>query len=191
MKAIRIVIFALFVFFSHSLFAQPDRVYTSLKEINDPSQVYKLKLNYKRLHQIPPQVFTFTNLTELDLSKNFIDSIPPQIARLQNLERFNICRNRLHSVPDSIGFLPNLKYLNLGRNPILDLPESMGQLAELEELVLYLTGVISVPATFFTLNYSLKLLDMRACPLDYDQQVAIEEILPRPRKRWDHVCNCK
>lgn len=170
---------------------QEDKVYTSLKEVKNPEQVYRLRLNYNRLKHIPPQVFTYTNLVELDLSKNFIDSIPEAIGRLKHLETLNLCRNKIKTVPDSIGYLQNLKVLNLGRNPILELPASMSQLINLEELILYLTGVIAMPETFFTLNYTLKTLDMRACPLTYENQEAIEELLPTPRKRWDHVCNCK
>ena len=181
----------LLMFAGLSLQAQPDRIYTSLSDVKDPSQVYQLKLNYKRLKVIPPQVFDYTNLRVLDLSKNFIDSLPPQIARLEHLESLNLSRNHLHSVPDSIGFLSELKVLNVSRNPILDLPETLGQLTKLEELIVWMTGIVSLPPTCFTLNYSLRLLDMRACPMTYDNQQAIEEMLPSPRKRWDYVCNCR
>lgn len=171
--------------------AQRDRVYTSLSEVQNPDEVYVLHLNYKRLKHVPPQIFTFTNLVELDLSKNMIDSIPPAIGRLSNLTTLNLCRNKIHSLPDSIGRLTELKVLNASRNPILDMPETLGLLVNLEELILNMTGVVSLPATCFTLNYSLQVIDLRACPLTYDDQVAIEELLPSPRKRWNYVCNCK
>lgn len=171
--------------------AQRDRIYKSIKEIRNPDSVYILKLNYKRLKQIPPKVFTLHNLRELDLGRNFIDSIPPEIGNLVNLEELDIRRNRLRVIPPELGKLRKLRYLNLSRNPILDLPDEMSQLANLEQLILWCTGVISFPPSFVTLNDNLKLIDLRVCPLTWDDQQAIEELLPSPRKRWDYVCNCQ
>lgn len=191
MKNLRIILAVLAILCSGLVWAQEDVVYSSLKEVKNPNDVYQLKLNYQRLRKIPPQVFTFTNLRVLDLSKNFIDSLPPELAQLTNLKELNLNRNKIRFVPEHIGQLTNLEILNLSRNPILELPESLGQLTNLKELILFMTGIISVPPTCFTLNYSLQVLDLRACPLTYDNQQAIEEILPSPRKRWDYVCNCK
>ncbi len=171
--------------------AQPDKVYTRLTEIKDPSQVYQLKLNYKRYKKIPPLVWECTNLRKLDLSKNFIDTIPPEIGNLTQLTDLNLNRNRIAQVPAEIGRLQQLRRLNLSRNPLLELPESIGSLSRLEELVLWMTGVVEFPPTFVALNGTLRRLDMRACPLTYDNQQAIEELLPGVEKRWDYVCNCQ
>lgn len=171
--------------------AQRDRVYKSLKEVRRPDSVYVLKLNYKRLKQIPPKVFEMRNLRVLDLGRNFIDSIPPEIGTLANLEELNLQRNRIRVVPPELGNLTKLHRLNLSRNPILDLPDAMGNLVNLEELILWMTGIIAFPPTFVALNDNLKLIDLRVCPLTYDDQQAIEELLPSPRKRWDYVCNCQ
>lgn len=186
-------IFLLFValFMGCSLFAQPDKVYTSLQDVKNSKDVYQLKLVYKRYRKIPPVVFTFENLRSLDLSKNSIDSLPPDIANLKNLEKLNLGRNHLRTIPPEVGQLVQLKEVNFSRNPLLELPESMGNLENLEKLVLWSTGIISFPPTFVQLNSSLKFIDMRVCPMSYDDQQAIEDLLPNPRKQWDHVCNCK
>lgn len=189
MKRLLIIIFILFAGWNSA--AQSNREYTSLKEVHNPDSVYVLRLNYKRLRQIPPKVFMMRNLRVLDLGKNFIDSIPPEIGSLTKLEELDLRRNRLRSVPSELGNLSQLKVLNLSRNPILDLPDQMGSLTKLEELILWGTGVISFPPSFAALNYSLKLIDLRVCPLSWDDQQAIEMLLPTPRKRWDYVCNCK
>lgn len=173
------------------LFAQEDRVYKSLSEVKNPEDVYVLKLNYKRLHRIPDKVFLMTNLRVLDLGKNFIDSIPPQIANLKCLQELDLSRNHLRTIPPAVGELRQLRDLDLSRNPLLELPEEMGQLTKLEKLTLWSTGIISFPPTFVALNESLKVLDMRVCPMSWDDQQAIEELLPSARKRWDYVCNCK
>ncbi len=171
--------------------AQPDRVYKSLKEVRNPDSVYILKMNYRRLKSIPAKVFTFRNLKELDLGKNFIDSIPPEIGDLTHLEKLELDRNRIRVVPPELGRLTRLRTLNLSRNPILDLPDEMSSLTELKELILWCTGIISFPPSFVALNYTLEVIDLRVCPLTWDDQQAIEQLLPTPRKRWDYVCNCQ
>lgn len=186
-----LVVFALLFAIASSAIAQRDRVYKSLKEVRNPDSVYILQLNYKRLKQIPPKVFAMHNLRKLDLGRNFIDSIPPEIGTLVNLEELDLRRNRIRVVPPQIGQLTNLRRINLSRNPILDLPDEMGNLVNLEEMILWCTGVIAFPPTFVALNNTLKLIDLRVCPLSYDDQQAIEELLPSPRKRWDYVCNCQ
>lgn len=171
--------------------AQQDKVYTRLSEIKDPSQVYQIEIHYKRLRKVPPVIFQCVNLRRLDLSKNFIDTLSPEIGKLTNLEEINLNRNRLRNIPREIGNLTNLKVLNISRNPILELPDEMSNLVNMEDLILWMTGVVSFPPSFVALNYTLKKIDMRACPLTYDNQQDIETLLPSPIKRWDYVCNCK
>ena len=171
--------------------AQRNKVYKSLKEVRHPDSVYVLKLHFKRLRQIPPQVFTYRNLRVLDLGRNFIDSIPPEIASLTQLEELNLHRNKIRTVPPEVGQLRNLRKLNLSRNPILDLPDALGQLAQGEELRMWWSGIVSCPPTFVALDQTLRLIDMRVCPMTYDDQQAVEALLPTPRKRWDYVCNCE
>lgn len=187
----RIILFIIVCLFVIPASAQVDRVYKSLKEVRNPDSVYILKLNYKRLKQIPAKVFTMRNLRTLDLGRNFIDSIPPEIGTLTHLETLDLRRNRIRTVPPEIGRLTRLEELNLSRNPILDLPDEMSNLTNLERLVIWCTGVISFPPSFVALNNTLKVIDMRVCPMSWDDQQAIEELLPSPRKRWDYVCNCK
>ena len=170
--------------------AQPERLYKSLKEVRNPEDVYKLKLTYKRLKAIPPEVFTFTNLRELNLGCNFIDSVPPEIAGLKHLEVLNLERNWLHYLPDEIGELTNLVKLDLNRNPLQELPASMASLSSLDRLVLWSTGVSELPVTFVALDASLKLIDLRECYLTDEQMAAICELLPSVKKYWNLSCNC-
>ena len=179
------------ILFTMSAFAQRDRVYKSLKDVRKPDSVYILKLNYKRLHSIPDKVFTFRNLRVLDLGKNFIDSIPPEIASLTKLEELHLNRNKIRTIPPELGSLASLRVLNLSRNPLLELPDELSQLSRLEQLILWSTGIVSFPPSIVVLNYTLKSIDLRVCPLTWDDQQAIEQLLPSPRKRWDYVCNCQ
>ena len=191
MKRIQFILAILLLACPGLALGQRNKVYKSMKEVRNPDSVYVLKLNYKRLRQIPAKVFEMRNLRELDLGRNFIDSIPAEIGRLTRLERFDIRRNRIRTVPPELGRLTNLKYLNLSRNPILELPDELSNLDRLEELVIWCTGVVSFPPSFVALNATLRVIDMRVCPMRWEDQQAIEELLPSPRKRWDYVCNCQ
>ena len=171
--------------------AQRDKIYKSMSEVRNPDSVYHLRLHYKRLKKIPPKVFEMHNLRTLDLGRNFIDTIPPQIAELAKLEVLDLRRNRIRTIPPEIGALKRVHHLNLSRNPILDLPDAMSGMESLEELILWCTGVVAFPPSFVVLNDKLKLIDLRVCPLTWDDQQTIEELLPTPRKRWDYVCNCQ
>lgn len=171
--------------------AQRDRVYKSLKDVRNPDSVYVLQLHFKRLREIPAKIFEMRNLRRLDLGRNFIDSIPPQIGQLTNLQELDLRRNRIRTVPPELGRLTELRVLNLSRNPILELPDQMSALTKLEELILWCTGVIALPPSFVALDATLKVIDLRVCPLKWEDQEAIRELLPTPRKRWDYVCNCQ
>lgn len=187
----KILIFIVVCLVGMSVMAQRDRVYKSLKDVKNVDSVYNLQLRFKRLRAIPPKVFEMQNLRRLDLGRNFIDSIPPEIGRLTNLEELDLRRNRIRIVPPEVGNLTELRTLNLSRNPILDLPDEMSKLTKLEEMILWCTGIISFPPSFVALDSSLKLVDMRVCPLKWEDQEAIRELLPTPRKRWDYVCDCQ
>lgn len=177
--------------FAAILSAQPGKVYKSLKDVRNPQDVYILKLNFKRLHAIPDEVFTFTNLCELDLSRNFIDSVPPAIANLRNLQKLSLARNWIHSLPDEISQLSHLRVLDLNRNPIRHIPASVAALSRLEKLILWQTGIVEVPPSLVALDGSLKVLDLRACPLSRQDQQQISDLLPSVQLLWDQDCNCK
>ncbi len=172
-------------------FCQPDRVYRSVDDIEEPSKVYVLHLNYKRLKSIPPKVFECCNLRELSLAHNRIDTIPPDIARLSNLEILDLGQNRLSSLPIEVALLPRLKVLDVNRNLIVELPEGLGYVASLERLVLWRTGVWRLPESFANLNSHLLLLDLRSCMISRDEQRAISALLPDVRIMWDQACNCR
>jgi len=187
----RLTLICLLLMVTVPLAAQPDRVYRSLSDVKDPQQVYILHLRWKRLRSIPTEVFTFTNLRELDLGRNNIDSIPPDIARLSHLQTLVLERNLIRYLPMEIGLLGELRLIDLNRNPITALPDEMAYMPSLRELVLWSTNITSLPDSFSELDGTLQLLDMRSCSLSYDEQQTIEQILPTTKKRWDQACNCR
>lgn len=186
----RLLSIALLLLLLLPLQAQRSKVYTSVKSVKNPEDVYILKLNYKRLKKIPPEVFTYTHLRELDLGRNFIDTVPPEIANLKDLEKLDLSRNWLHYLPEAMGELTQLRELDLNRNPLQELPGSMANLQNLEVLILWQSGVHELPPTFVLLDATLKSIDLRLCPLSTADHEAIEDLLPSVKKVWDHSCNC-
>jgi Leucine-rich repeat (LRR) protein len=49
------------------------------------------------LKELPPEIFTFTDLTEFDLSDNQITSIPKTMGQLSNLEWLYLSNNQITS----------------------------------------------------------------------------------------------
>ena len=151
-----------------SVQAQEGRVYKSLKEVSDPTEVYSLQLRGKRLKTVPSVVYKMVNLRELDLRGNRIMQLSDSIAQLTHLQR-----------------------LDLSRNPLVGLPATMATLTEMRELVLWSTYVTDLPPEFERLNETLELLDLRDCPMTEADQKALERMLPSVKKEWYYTCNCE
>ena len=171
--------------------AQRGRVYTSLDDITTPDSVYSLSLKRKKLKEFPLEILKLRNLEHLDLSHNKMHSIPKEIGTLTNLVTLNLDYNRLDSIPKEIADLHNLRTLILSRNRILELPAEMGSMAKLDSLMMLSNGIIRLPDTFKNLDSTLKIIDLRANPLTYDDQLDIKDLIPSPKKKMTRVCNCQ
>ncbi|HOT93329.1 MAG TPA: leucine-rich repeat domain-containing protein [Anaerolineae bacterium] len=93
-----------------------------------------LSLSNLGLREIPPQVWEFAHLTQLDLNGNRIEVLPPDIARLTNLERLSLDGNRLEALPPEIGQLSHLAWLDLDNNRLTTLPPEFARLQSLTHL---------------------------------------------------------
>jgi len=93
-----------------------------------------LYLSDMGLREIPPEVWDFAHLTQLDLSDNRLDVLPPDIARLPNLERLSLDGNRLEELPPEIGQLSHLEWLDLDDNRLTALPPEFARLQSLTHL---------------------------------------------------------
>jgi len=68
------------------------------------------------VQNIPPSLYSLTNLIKLDFICTGITSIDENIGNMQNLEIININDNMLETLPESIFTLKNLKRLNISCN---------------------------------------------------------------------------
>ena len=95
----------------------------------------KLDLSNKNLKKIPDNVFSQTNLEELNVSNNQLTgSIQAEIRHLQNLRILDASNNLMTGVPAEVGQLQNLEILNLSNNQLTGLPYELGNLKNLKTL---------------------------------------------------------
>jgi len=197
-RTINILLVLVFFFFT-DIYGQepiksfPDslRVFIDLQlALQNPDNVYRLKLKREHLKNIPAEVFSsFKNLQYLDLSKNSLTELPPEIGNLKNLKHLNLSKNKLSTLPPEIGKLESLKELVVNQNNIASLPDEIGDLKKLEFFDLWSNEITQFPPTISNLK-KLKELDLRVILLDDDQQKAIKELVPHTKVQFSPGCNC-
>ena len=122
----------------------------------------KLLIAWKKLTEIPHQIYTFSqllgrdlvflnldcnNLTNigripsccrklrhLSLALNHITEIPEDIALLTCLQHLNLVRNIIKTLPTEIGDLTSLEVFECANNCLTDLPASVSNLTKLQRL---------------------------------------------------------
>lgn len=95
----------------------------------------KLDLSNRELTAIPMDVFSRTDLVELDLSRNRLTNAPPsQIGALKKLRALNLSHNTLTGLPAELGQLQDLEILNVSNNGLTGLPMELGNLSSLRVL---------------------------------------------------------
>lgn len=186
-----LLLFLSIFFLAGPAFAQPDRVYRSLQDVEDPALVYQLRLNFKHLAKVPDEIRDMKNLRVLDLSKNQIVTLPGWIGELSQLRELYLGRNHLCRIPGEIARLDSLRVLSADRNPLLELPDEIGSMSHLEELILWSTGISVLPPTFVMLNGTLRHLDLRACEMSHSEQEELRSLLPDVDIDWYQSCNCR
>ena len=105
-----------------------------------------LILSYKRISELPLEIFQLTNLTKLDLSRNELSELPSEIGQLTNLTYLDLSRNELSELPSEIFQLTNLTKLDLSRNELSELPSEIGQLTNLTKLDLSSNELSELPS---------------------------------------------
>jgi len=172
-------------------YSVPGKVYTSLeKALLEPDSVVVLKLRRNKLDSIPPEVFRFKNLRELDLGNNRITRIPANIGELEKLEILNLERNALVTIGKEIGTLRRLRYLDLGMNQIQALPFEVGKLINLEYLQIWGNEITALPNSVSKLE-NLRWLDMRSIILTTSERESIFDLVPSATEvLLSPDCNC-
>ena len=93
----------------------------------------------KELGYFPFQSLTLfaENLTDLNLSNNYLKKFPESVLFFFKLRKLNISKNEFQSLPESFGkYLQELRILDLGQNLLTSFPTCILELKNLEELML-------------------------------------------------------
>ena len=133
-----------------NIFASFQEVNISNLNISWTNYYYTILTERSPITEIPEEIFEFSSLKELNLSRNRLTSLPPEIKKLSNLRSLIVRSNQLTKLPAEIGELIRLEELDLHKNNIYSLPSALGKLKQLRTLRLPL------PTTYFP--YDLKLL---------------------------------
>jgi Leucine-rich repeat (LRR) protein len=180
-----VLLFCLLAF--NPVFSQGIRWEEALKQ--DPKNVLSLDCSGQKWDSLPLEIFQFTNLKELDLSKNKLNQIPEKFNSFQAIEKLDLGRNKFENFPLVICQLPHLKRLHLDRNQITLLPEQIADLQALEYLDLYANGIEQFGEGIFLLP-ALKVLNIEG--VMYGTVFAKQFIarLPQTKVLIDPPCKC-
>jgi Leucine-rich repeat (LRR) protein len=186
----KFVIFLIFIGSSFSLTINAQKYYT-LKEAKTmpPDSVFYLKINRKKLIQIPREVFTYKRLKGLDLSKNRLENIPPTIIYLSELEILDLSKNRFEIFPKVIFDIESLRVLSLGSNQLTYIPNTIYTCAMLEKLDMYNNPITDLGSGLPRLK-SLLELDLRGLMYNSKKQAEIRSELSGVNILFDAPCNC-
>lgn len=100
------------------------------------------------LTTIPQEIFSFSNLKVLNLSRNCLRTLPTEIRHLKQLEELAISSNQLEALPPEIGELTRLTTLWASHNKFTVLPSEIGKWASLTELFLNHNQLKTLPPEF-------------------------------------------
>ena len=94
-----------------------------------------LDLSNQKLEKVPAYVFAKINITELNLSNNFLTgALPGEIRFLKNLKILRLNNNLMTGIPAEIGQLTNLETLDLANNKLTGLPNELANLKNLKSM---------------------------------------------------------
>lgn len=113
------------------------------------------------ISELPEELWSLTDLKELDIFEGSVDKIPEDIGNLTNLETLTIRVKSLSYIPSSIEKLTKLKsltiacasqliknlseYKPLGKASLSELPSEIGKLKSLEHFELCCTSIKTLP----------------------------------------------
>lgn len=105
--------------------------------------------------QIPSEIWLFSLLQKLWLSKNQINDLAREVGRLSSLILLSLDNNQLSNLPGEVGQLSVLSQLSLDNNQLSNLPKEVSKLSTLESLTLSNNRFSSFPIAVCQL-FSLK-----------------------------------
>lgn len=140
--------------------------------ILNPEALKTINIAATGLADISKSIEAFTNLTEIDIQKNYLSWLPEEICNLKKLQVLIISDNNLIMLPQNLGSMISLKILEAANNHLSSLPSSIIKLQNLESMDLYQNNLTEIPKEIESLK-NLKALDLELNHFDTDNIVVI------------------
>jgi Leucine-rich repeat (LRR) protein len=155
----------------------------------DPKSVISLDCSGQKWDSLPLDIFRFTNLKELNLSKNKLSQIPENFMAFQAIEKLDLGRNKFEHFPLVLCQFSQLKTLHLDRNQITMLPAQIADLQALEYLDLYANSIEQFGEGIFLLP-ALKVLNIEGVMYGTVFAKQFMARLPQTKVLIDPPCKC-
>src|SRR5437879_499764 len=78
---------------------------------DEQGRLLGLNLDQMKLTQLPPRLWQFASLEELDLRDNQLGGLPAELGQLTRLRWLHLGYNQLSSLPAELGQLTHLRWL--------------------------------------------------------------------------------
>ena len=165
--------------------------YITLEEAKNKSveEVVALDLSKSKYTELPYELFNYTSLMGLKLTKNKLDSLPEEFKTLNQLRYVYLAKNKFKEFPVVLFQLAQLEVLSLERNKIQNLPKGIVALQEIRYLDLWDNRIKSFPIELVDLP-NLEYLDVRGMTFSPTFVKSWNEKLPNTAIQFEKPCAC-
>lgn len=160
---------------------------TALKMHRD--SVFAIDASHLKWASLPDELFTFTRLKYLNISRNKLTDLPTQLGDLKALTSLDASRNKLDSFPLVLCRMNYIRKLSLSRNLIPGIPPCIGYFEELVYLDLWDNPIRSLPDELARLE-KLQVVDLRGILFNQTFQDKWRSRMPQTRWEFDASCDC-
>jgi len=104
-----------------------------------------LDLSYLSITELPTEIGSLTDLSELDLRGNILESLPIEITHLDQLTRLYLDDNMFRKLPAAVCDLTGLKVLGFSNNRLDSLPPEIGNMTSVNRIDLQNNHLCRLP----------------------------------------------
>lgn len=165
--------------------------YYKLEELKNASadSVFAIDLKKMNLTELPEELFRFTRIEYLDISKNKFANVTG-LENFPKLRYLNIEKNRLDYFPVSICQLTSIETLILNRNDnISNIPLCIEYCQQLKFVDLWGTAVTSLPEEMTRIT-TLEKIDFSDIQINKQGQERLKAMFPNVKLVLSPPCNC-
>jgi Leucine-rich repeat (LRR) protein len=185
------LVLCLLLWLSWNTFSQDTlRVYTWEEALKAPrDSVYRLDASKHKWDSLPAELFTFTKLHSLNISRNNLRELPMEIGVFKQLKVIDASRNKLETFPVALCQMTHLRKLLISRNLIPSIPSCIGYFSQLTVLDIWDNPMKGLPEELMKLD-ALRTVDMRGILCNAAFQEKWMKAMPDVKWYFDAPCHC-